>query len=309
VLQEFGPDGNISYAYGLGLISESGPKFDYFYHYDGLGSVVTLSDESGTPAAAYLYDAWGNPLLTIRDRVGTRNKFRFTGEALDTGTQMYYLRQRYYDPTSGRFVSRDVLPGTPGNPQTLNRYVYALDAPLVYTDPSGLFSLGGILNSISQTANAIGSGIDAAFVLSAVTLAQGPIQLGGTIASVLGGSGVAQVNQQANSYINAVKRNLAAGLVSSTAALENVQLSNQQADLIAGQVVSVTDFASTVASILGAPEKLTDFDLAYLRNGGSAIVPIIGAIEAFGETAQSTISELKALTPGNLTGAPSGLYK
>ena len=85
VLQESGPDGNISYAYGLGLISESSTKFDYFYHYDGLGSVIALSNASGKPSAAYVYEPWGNPLLNVSDGVGTKNKFRFTGEALDPG--------------------------------------------------------------------------------------------------------------------------------------------------------------------------------------------------------------------------------
>ena len=141
VLQESGPDGNISYAYGLGLISESSLKFDYFYHYDGLGSVIALSDASGKPSAAYVYDPWGNPLLNVSDSVGTKNKFRFTGEALDPGTQLYYLRARYYDSTIARFVSRDPLPGIATLPSSENRYRYALSDPLRFTDPSGLAAI------------------------------------------------------------------------------------------------------------------------------------------------------------------------
>jgi uncharacterized protein RhaS with RHS repeats len=41
---------------------------DFFYHYDGLGSVVALSDASGKPGAAYLYDPWGNSLLSVPKR-------------------------------------------------------------------------------------------------------------------------------------------------------------------------------------------------------------------------------------------------
>ena len=44
VLQENGPDGNISYNYGLNRISETSSNFNYFYQYDGLGSVVGLTD-------------------------------------------------------------------------------------------------------------------------------------------------------------------------------------------------------------------------------------------------------------------------
>jgi RHS repeat-associated protein len=107
VLSEQGPDGNITYGYGLGLIEEASSTFNYFYHYDGLGSAIALTDAAGKPQAAYAYDTWGNPLLNISDSVGTKNKFRFTGEALDPGTGLYYLRARYYDPSVGRFLSKD----------------------------------------------------------------------------------------------------------------------------------------------------------------------------------------------------------
>ena len=138
VLQESGPDGNISYAYGLGLISESSPTFNYFYHYDGLGSVIALTDASGSPKAGYAYDPWGNPLINVTDSVGTKNKFRFTGEALDPGTQLYYLRARYYEPNVARFFSRDPFSGLAGDPLTINKYLYVLNRPVTFSDPSGL---------------------------------------------------------------------------------------------------------------------------------------------------------------------------
>lgn len=138
VLEESGPDGNIAYTYGLQLISESSSNFDYFYHYDGLGSVIGLSNDWGRPSAAYLYDPWGNALLTIPDRVGTRNKFRFTGEPLDLGSSLYFLRARYYDPALGRFISGDSFPGLVTRPLTLNRFSYGLNQPTNASDPSGL---------------------------------------------------------------------------------------------------------------------------------------------------------------------------
>jgi RHS repeat-associated protein len=137
VLNEQGPDGNITYAYGLGLVEESSPAFNFFYHYDGLGSVVALTDATGKPRAAYAYDPWGNALLNISDSLGTKNKFRFTGEALDPGTGLYYLRARYYDPSIGRFSSRDRPVGSNAWPLASNPYLYALSNPIRYTDPSG----------------------------------------------------------------------------------------------------------------------------------------------------------------------------
>lgn len=138
VLQESGPDGSISYAYGLGLISESGVGFDYFHHHDALGSVIGLSDATGTLQQGYAYDSWGTPTVSIGN-VGKKNKFRFTGEALDPGTLLYYLRARYDDPAVGRFVTKDLFAGLTQIPSTKHRYAYAGNNPTNRRDPLGLY--------------------------------------------------------------------------------------------------------------------------------------------------------------------------
>jgi RHS repeat-associated protein len=77
-------------------------------------------------------------LLNPVDPLGTKDKFKFTGEALDPQTGLYYLRARYYDPSVGRFISKDPLLGVASAPATTNRYVYALNNPMQYTDRSGM---------------------------------------------------------------------------------------------------------------------------------------------------------------------------
>jgi RHS repeat-associated protein len=141
VLNEQGPDGNITYAYGLGLVEEYSSTFNNFYHYDGLGSVIGLTNAKGTLQAAYVYDPWGNALLSATDLVGSKNKFRFTGEALDPGTGLYFLRARYYDTTISRFESRDPIYGFVNHPQSLNRFQYALNNPVRFYDPAGLSAI------------------------------------------------------------------------------------------------------------------------------------------------------------------------
>lgn len=142
VLQESGPDGDISYVYGLGLISESGPGFDYFYQYDGLGSVVGLTDPKAKLAGRYSYDAWGNTDASVpAPQLGTENKFRFTGEALDPGTGLYYLRARYYDPSTGRLLTPDPFSGVDVLPLSKDGYIYARSNPIRFTDSSGLWSI------------------------------------------------------------------------------------------------------------------------------------------------------------------------
>ena len=146
-----------SYVYGDNLIESAQGRDNDFYQYDGLGSVIQLTDAVGRPELSYFYDAWGNSLLPAPPT----NPFQFTGEALDFGTGLYYLRARYYDSTIGRFLARDRAPSILTLPTSANRYAYALNNPTRFTDPTGLltFAVG-----ISGTA-ALVSGIEANLLL------------------------------------------------------------------------------------------------------------------------------------------------
>ncbi|MFO7772930.1 MAG: RHS repeat-associated core domain-containing protein [Dehalococcoidia bacterium] len=139
-LVEHGPQGTTKFVYGLGLISAEGSDFLNFYHYDGLGSVIGLTNEEGQKKREYRYDAWGNSQVPPGLLVG-ENKFAFTGQQHDSGTNLLYLRARYYDPTIGRFISRDPMPGYATDSRTLNRYVYTANNPATYVDPSGLYRI------------------------------------------------------------------------------------------------------------------------------------------------------------------------
>jgi RHS repeat-associated protein len=132
-LNENGPDGNISYAYGTSLISGSAAGFESFYQFDGLGSVATVTDQAATQKANYQYDPWGKT-APFPDFLGQKNKFRFTGEAVDDSTGLLFLRARYYDPAFGRFISRDSNPAPQDGDHA---YQYALSNPVRFTDPSG----------------------------------------------------------------------------------------------------------------------------------------------------------------------------
>ena len=77
-----------------------------WYVYDGLGSVVSEVDESGTPSAPIAFDVYGQRRY---GDVGTSpNKFCGSlGHASEDETGLIYMRARYMDPTLGRFVSED----------------------------------------------------------------------------------------------------------------------------------------------------------------------------------------------------------
>ncbi len=140
VLNENGPDGAIDYGYGLGVLESLSSGFNYFYNLDGLGSVADLTNSKGTLVEAYSYDAWGDALTTAGS-VGTKNKFGFTGQALDPGTGLYFLRARYYEPSSGRLLTKDPFPGSNSVSPTTNRYAYGFNNPGSVADPSGLWGI------------------------------------------------------------------------------------------------------------------------------------------------------------------------
>ena len=74
------------------------------------------------------------------DLLGTKNKFRFTGEAVDLGTGLVFLRARYYDPSFGGFLDMDSAHGIG------SQYQYGKNNPLRYTDPLGRSSIDSTNN-------------------------------------------------------------------------------------------------------------------------------------------------------------------
>ena len=65
------------------------------------------------------------------------NPFRYKGYLWIPSTGLYYLNARFYDPTTGRFVSEDPQGITPGDARSFNAYAYADNNPVMLADPSG----------------------------------------------------------------------------------------------------------------------------------------------------------------------------
>ena len=65
------------------------------------------------------------------------SNYLYAGEQLDPNVGFYYLRARYYDQATGRFVSADPFQGNVFDPISLHRYLYANGEPTSHVDPSG----------------------------------------------------------------------------------------------------------------------------------------------------------------------------
>ena len=73
----------------------------------------------------------------------SRSRAVYRGEQYDPDLGLYYLRARYYNPLTGRFLSRDPLNGKIADPRTLHKYLYAGGDPVNVLDPTG----GGVLDT------------------------------------------------------------------------------------------------------------------------------------------------------------------
>jgi RHS repeat-associated protein len=126
-----------------GWAQEAAPRIRY-YHEDAIGNVRAVSDEAGHVVERHDDDPFGQ---AINAESQSDSVFRFAGKERDAETGSEYFGARYYSSPTGRFTTADdtsaglppvVLPySSLANPQSLNRYAYAHNNPLRYTDSTG----------------------------------------------------------------------------------------------------------------------------------------------------------------------------
>jgi RHS repeat-associated protein len=137
----------------------------YYVHKDyasatlstGLGSISAITDATGNLLESLSYDAWGrrrNPTnWTDYNVTSTLFDRGFTGHEHLPHFGLINMNGRVYDPFLARFLSPDPFVQAPGYTQNYNRYSYAWNNPLKYTDPDGEWVhlvvgavIGGIVN-------------------------------------------------------------------------------------------------------------------------------------------------------------------
>jgi RHS repeat-associated protein len=124
-----------TYTYGNQLISQTRTgDGTHFYLTDGHLSTRQLTTTAGLVSDTYTYDAFG---LALASSGTTQNVYLYTGEQFDLNMGFYYLRARYYNQGTGRFIRTDPLEGNIFDPVSLHRYLYANGDPVNKVDPSG----------------------------------------------------------------------------------------------------------------------------------------------------------------------------
>jgi RHS repeat-associated protein len=128
-------DGTDSYIYGpddlpVEQVNDSNGNVS-FLHHDELGSTRLITNAAGDQAAATTYSPYGR---TVSSTGSATTTLGFAGQYTDPSTGLIYMRARWYDPTSGQFLTPDPL-----YPVTSQRYSYSSDDPVNFVDPTGQF--------------------------------------------------------------------------------------------------------------------------------------------------------------------------
>ena len=127
MIKEWKADGaKNTYLYGIdGIVS----KNNDYYLKNAHGDVSMLVNQNAAILSSYQYDAFGNQKQASESDT---NPFRYAGEYFDDDSGMTYLRARYYQPGTGRFINED--PAKDG----MNWYSYCAGNPVNCWDPNGL---------------------------------------------------------------------------------------------------------------------------------------------------------------------------
>lgn len=110
-----------------------------FYGTTPHGDVTYMVNASGVTASTYTYSPFGE----VRIHYGDDSPLGYQSDLTDPDTDLVDMGARQYHPKLGRFTSVDPLRGAPGNPLSMNRYLYAHGSPISMTDPTGLAPMGG----------------------------------------------------------------------------------------------------------------------------------------------------------------------
>ena len=186
------------------MAKPSGGK--YFYHFDKTGNTIALTDQNGNVASAYAYEPFGK----VSNKTGAvANPFTYVGAfgVMDEGNGIYYMKNRYYDASTGKFLQKDPI-GFAGG---INMYAYVGNNPVDSIDPEG------------TDWGDVGWGLGFSSITSLIQWTYGPPALltayvaGPAIAIVGAGMAGFAIGYKVHSWFVNTKNNTTSGLANSNA--------------------------------------------------------------------------------------------
>jgi RHS repeat-associated protein len=282
----------------------------YYAHKDHLGSIIKLTDASGTEVFKAAYDPWGN-------RKVFNNSFNFhrgfTGHEHLPEFNLINMNGRLYDPQLGSFLSPDPFVQAPDYLQSCNRYSYCLNNPLKYTDPSGeIFgiddlvaaAIGGTFNLVSNLIQGNTHSVGEAFAQFGVGAAAGVASLyvGPVAAGAILSGGNSFVNQGFGEDGNWNWNNISGYQIAFDATVGGITagIGSKIGGTISPHVESFTSKLGGKAIQEMATQSITGAAAGFTIGTGIAVIeghPLGKALEAGGKNAVS----------GTAAGAISGL--
>lgn len=115
----------------------------YWYHQDIRGSTTAIVGANGKLQKGYSYDTFG--AIEESGSKSFLNEVTFTGSVTDNSTGLQYMNSRFYDSSTGRFITQDSYSGNPYDPWTQHLYSYCGNNPVNMVDPTGHFCISAII--------------------------------------------------------------------------------------------------------------------------------------------------------------------
>jgi RHS repeat-associated protein len=167
LIAEYNSTGDLvkTYVHGAGIdeiLVQTQGSTDAFYHHDGLGSTVLLTNASGNIVRSYEYDVFGqvsNPpsVDNLFSADPYANRFLYTGREFLKEVNLYDYRNRVYSAELGRFLQSDPIRFDAGDG---NLYRYVGNSPVIEVDPMGLGFWSDLGNWIKNVFSYAASGTE-----------------------------------------------------------------------------------------------------------------------------------------------------
>lgn len=275
----------------------SGTSYIYYYLRNAQGDVVKMIDSSGNTVVEYLYDSWGKLIATtgsLANTVGANQPFRYRGYVYDEETGWYYLQSRYYDPTTCRFISADVLLSTGQGVIGHNSFAYCGNNPVARIDSEGNF----FFTIVGAITGAIGGAISSA--ITGGNVWQG--MASGAVSGAIAGAGVDITVATGGAGAIAIGIVAASGAVSGAAGQfiedrfkpksERGGLGDYLISATVGCVMNLVSFGMG-GGVNGAKQTLKEFGYVATKDSGikKVLSYVTGNLKAVGKSLSKLFSK------------------